>query len=88
MPKFTIDRFYDLRPGRYCWHLCLVSKLLNWRDISAWCCIVSLFVCALEQPDAFERQVSKMPHMLVIIRRIGGNVRCSSHDRSFLGLGQ
>jgi hypothetical protein len=88
MAKFTIDRFHDLRPGRYCWRRCLVSKLLYWRDISVWCCVVSLLVRALKHPDAFERQVSKMSYMLVIIGRIGSDVCCSSHDCSFLGFGQ
>jgi hypothetical protein len=88
MPKLTIDKFYDLSHGRYCWRRCLVSKLLCWRDVSSWCCIVSLFVLALEHPDALECQVSKMSHMLVVIRCIGSNVGYSSHDRGFFIIGQ
>jgi hypothetical protein len=88
MSKFTVDRFYDLRPRRYCWRQCLVSELLRRRDVSLWCCIMSLLNHALEHPDALERQVSKVTHMLVVVRCVGSNVSCSVHDCRLLGVGQ
>jgi hypothetical protein len=51
MSKFTVDRFHDLRPGRYCRRWCLVSDLLRHRDVSLWCCIACLLIRALEHPD-------------------------------------
>jgi hypothetical protein len=49
---------------------------------------MSLLIHALEHPKALERQALKMSHALVIVRRIGSDVCCGSHDRSFPGLGQ
>jgi hypothetical protein len=87
MSKFTVDRFHDLRPGRYCWRRCLVSKLLCRRDCSSWCCVASLFIRAFDHPDALERQVSKVTHMLIAIRCVGSNVSCSCHVAASLVLG-
>jgi hypothetical protein len=48
---------------------------------------MSLLNRALEHPDALECQVSKVMHMLVVVRCVGSNVSCSVHDCRLLGLG-
>jgi hypothetical protein len=88
MSKFTVDRFHDLRSGRYCWRRCLLSELLHRRDVSSWHCVVSLLICALEHPDALKCQVTEVTHMLVAIGCVCSDVSRGGHDRSLLGFGQ
>jgi hypothetical protein len=57
-------------------------------DISPGCHFMSLVSCALKHPYSFERQVPQVPHMLIVVGCVCGNVCCYSHDRGFLGLGQ
>jgi hypothetical protein len=74
MPKFAVYRLYSLRPRRYCWRCYLVPRRLDWRDVSSWGCLAVLLVRALKHPNSFECKVPKMPHMLVVVRRIGSDI--------------
>jgi hypothetical protein len=72
--KLVVDRLYDLRPGRNYWRCCLVPGLLCCRGVSAWCRVATLIVCGLKHSDTFEFQVTKLSHVLVVVRCIGSNV--------------
>jgi hypothetical protein len=88
MPKFTIYRLHQLSPGRYCWRCCLVPRWLDWRDVSSWRCLTVLLVCALKHPNSFECKIPQMPHMLIVVGRIGSDICCYRHNGSLFGSGQ
>jgi hypothetical protein len=47
-----------------------------------------LLVRALKHPDAFKCEVPQMPHVLIIVGRIGSDICCYRHDGGFFGSGQ
>jgi hypothetical protein len=49
------------------------------------CCV--LLIRALEHLDALERQVSKVTHMLIVVRCVGSNVSCAAMIAASLVLG-
>jgi hypothetical protein len=86
--KFSVDGFHHLSPGRDCWRRYWVSGLFDRRYGSSRCCFMLLVGCALKHPNSFDRQVPQVPHMLVVICCVRGDVCRGCHDRSFLGFGQ
>jgi hypothetical protein len=47
-----------------------------------------LLIGALKHPDSFECKVPQVPHMFVIVGRVGSDICCCRHDGGLFGSGQ